>query len=135
MLHLLISLALHGLQALKIWLLELPWLQLSLRLGCHCRLLICQLLLSWLSQWVLLALLLKHHELLLLLKESLELLLIELIQEFFAEYRHFNEVLRHVLLLLVLNLQQLLLLELLLHQLLLCLLGLFPQFWSARNIR
>ena len=37
-----------------------------------------------LTQLILLALLLEHHELLLLLEEGLELLLVELVEEFFA---------------------------------------------------
>ena len=46
-----------------------------------------------LRRWLDLILLLQHHQLLLLLKQGLELLLVELIQEFFAEYGHLDEIL------------------------------------------
>lgn len=44
-----------------------------------------------------LVLLLEHHELLLLLQEGLKLLLVELIEELLAQYRHLNEVLSLIL--------------------------------------
>ena len=44
---------------------------------------------------LLVLLLLEHHELLLLLQEGLELLFVQLVQEFFAQNWHFYKILGH----------------------------------------
>ena len=82
---------------------------------------------SILLLWHLLVLLLDHHQLLLLLEERLELLFVELIEEFFTQDWHLNDLLllnTRVSLVLLLDLHvlllehELLLLLLLLHHLL-----------------